>query len=110
MSWFIAKIVFNIVTAKTKAQFEEQLRLVEATCSEDAFLKAKAIGIAEEETLKQDDGRFVKWEFVDVAELLPIQSLCNGSEIYSQTHEIEEGLQYIRSVHQRGMAIRLSAI
>jgi hypothetical protein len=106
--WFIAKIVFNIVTGsnRTKSQFEEQLRLVEAESIEEALLKARAIGIGEEEDFVNDDGRLTKWEFVDVAELLPIASLNSGVEIYSQIHETEESRQYIHSIHQRGIDLR----
>ena len=106
--WFIAKIVFNIVAGsnKSKAQFEEQLRLVEADSREEAFLKARAIGIGEEEVFINEDGQLVKWEFVDVADLLSIESLNSGVEIYSQIHETEESRQYIHSIHQRGMDLR----
>ena len=108
MKWYIAKIVFNIVTgsSRNKSQFEEQLRLVEADSKEEAFLKARAIGIGEEEMLIQNDGQPIKWEFVDVADLLPIQSLNSGVEIYSQIQEVEESKQYIHSIHQRGMDLR----
>lgn len=109
MSWFIAKIVFNIVSGGKKTQFEEQLRLVEAESSEEAFLKAKAIGIGEEETLVAEKGQFLKWEFVDVADLMPLPALCHGSELYSQTHEIQEAKEYIHLVHQQGMSIRMNA-
>jgi hypothetical protein len=111
MKWYIAKIVFNIVTGSVvkKSQFEEQLRLVEAESIEEAFLKAKTIGIGEEEILVQREGQFIKWEFVDVADLLPLGPLQSGTEIYSQIHEIEESQQYIHSVHQRGMALRMNA-
>lgn len=107
-SWFIAKIVFNIVAdlSRGKSQFEEQLRLVEAESKEEAYLKAKALGIGEEEDIVQDDGGIVKWEFVDVADLIPLESLNNGVEIYSVIHETEEAKQYIHSIHQRGMDLR----
>jgi Domain of unknown function (DUF4288) len=109
MGWFIAKIVFNIRMVHTASKFEEQLRLVEADSCEDAFLKAKAIGINEEKLLVENETHFVKWEFVDIAELFPLLSLGNGSEIYSQTLETEGASEYIRKVHQRGMEIRLNA-
>ena len=109
MSWFIAKIVFNIVTGDTTSKFEEQLRLVVADSCEEAFLKAKAIGINEEKLLVQTETEFVKWEFVDISELYPLPSLGSGSEIYSQTYEPEGTHDYIRQVHQRGMTIRMNA-
>jgi len=109
-SWFVAKIIFNIVTTVpvSKSQFEEQLRLVEAKSTEEAFLKARAIGIGEEEILTHREGQLVKWEFVDVADLMPLQSFRNGLEIYSQIHETEESQHYIHSIHQKGMKLRMN--
>jgi Domain of unknown function (DUF4288) len=111
MRTFIAKIVFNIVTGTTvkRSQFEEQLRLVEAENLEEAFLKARAIGIGQEETIERKGQPAMRWEFVDVADLLLVPVLGNGTEIYSQIHETEESREYIHNVHQRGMAIRLTA-
>lgn len=112
MRIFIAKIVFNIVTgtAVKRSQFEEQLRLVEAENLEEALLKARAIGISQEETIHREGQPATRWEFVDVADLLPVSELRNGTEIYSQIHETEESHEYIHNVHQRGMAIRLNAV
>ena len=107
---FIAKIIFNIVTGRegSRSQFEEQLRLVEAVNLEEAYLKARAIGIGEEEELFRDGQPSIKWQFVDVTDLLPLPSLKTGSEIYSQIHETEESREYIHDIHQRGMALRLN--
>jgi hypothetical protein len=107
---YLAKIVFNIVTGVTckRHQFEEQLRLVEAVSLEEAFLKARAIGIGQEEIICRDGVPATKWEFVDVADLLPLPAWQNGAEIYSQIHETNESHEYIRHVHQRGKAIRLN--
>jgi hypothetical protein len=108
---YLAKLVFNIVTlqADNRMQFEEQLRLVEAEDLEEAFLKARAIGIGQEEIIYRAGTPATKWEFIDVADLIPVPALGNGAEIYSQIHETKESREYIHSVHQRGMAIRLSA-
>lgn len=110
MPMFIAKIVFNIVTGQegSRSQFEEQLRLVDAVNLEEAYLKARAIGIGEEEELLRDGQPSIKWQFVDVTDLLPLPSLTTGSEIYSQIHETEESREYIHNIHQRGMALRLN--
>jgi Domain of unknown function (DUF4288) len=109
MSWFITKIVFNIVTFEIKSHFEEQLRLVEADSTEGAFLKARAIGIGLEETW-QEGNLSIKREFVDVAELHTLGSLKNGAEIYSQIHETEKPKAYIQIVHQQGVAIRMNVL
>jgi len=109
---YLAKLVFNIVTlqANNRMQFEEQLRLVEAEDLEEAFLKARAIGIGQEEIIYREGTPATKWEFVDIADLIAVPELGNGAEIYSLIHETKESREYIHSVHQRGMAIRLSAL
>jgi hypothetical protein len=111
MRLYLAKLVFNIVTlqADNRMQFEEQLRLVEAEDLEEAFLKARSIGIGQEEIIYREGMPATKWEFVDVADLIAVPALGNGAEIYSQIYETKESREYIHSVHQRGMAIRLSA-
>ena len=50
--WFIAKLVFNISTAQQdhKPQFHEQLRLITATTLEEAFLKARKLGLQDEDS------------------------------------------------------------
>jgi hypothetical protein len=111
MSWFIAKLVFNISTAQQnhKPQFDEQLRLICAENLEEAFLKARKLGLGDEESFLNDTEHRVKWEFINVAEILPIQSLEDGIELYSQVHETEEAKSYIQDVHQRAIFLRMNA-
>ena len=49
MSWYLAKIVYRIICGNGdhKAQFEEQLRLIEAATKGAALEKATAIGKGE---------------------------------------------------------------
>ena len=91
------------------SRFEEQLRLVEAGCLEEAFLKTRAIGIGMEESILLPDGKTDSRQFVDVVELFPVPALHNGSEIYSQIHVTSEARSYIHQTHQRGMAVRMNA-
>lgn len=110
MNWYIAKVVFNITNQESaQSQFEEQLRLIEATSVEDAYLKAKTIGINSEEVFSNNN-QITKRAFVDVADLMELSSLKNGTELYSRIHRTTESRSYIHLMHQRGMAIRLSAI
>jgi hypothetical protein len=111
MNWYIAKIVFNISAENTshKPQFDEQLRLISANGSEEAFIKAKRIGLSEEDSFINDQHNKVKWEFIDVAEILPVKSLDDGSELYSHIHEADEAKTYIHTVHQKAIFIRTCA-
>ncbi|MBL7847708.1 MAG: DUF4288 domain-containing protein [Cyclobacteriaceae bacterium] len=98
MNYYIAKIVFRITTAQPGAlgQFDEHLRLIHATTFEEAFRKARLIGIGEEDPSQDGDA---SWEFVNIAELFPLQQLCDGAELYSRIHETPEVRSYINLVH-----------
>lgn len=106
MNWYIAKIVFNITAEHNTHQFDEQLRLVNAESKEEAFLKARTIGLREEDTFYNDNMREVKWDFVNVSEIIPVNKLEDGTELYSRIHEVDEATAYIHFVHQKAIALR----
>jgi hypothetical protein len=111
MNWYIAKIVFGINTeASYKQQFDEQLRLICADTQEEAFLKARTIGLSEEESFLNDRNKPVKWEFINVPELIRVRNLEDGVEVYSRIHEVEEeATSYIHVIHQKAIALRLNS-
>ena len=111
MNWFIAKIVFNITAENTEhaPQFDEQLRLIAADTLEEAFIKARMLGLSEEDSFLNDQSNEVKWEFINVAEILPLKSLEDGMELYSQIHETVEANDYIHCVHQKAILLRRTA-
>ena len=110
MSWFISKIVFNISSENTshKPQFDEQLRLIAASSTEEAFIKARTLGLSEEESFLNDQNNKVKWEFINVAEVVPLTSLEDGMEIYSNVHETDEARKYIQCVHEKAIFTRMT--
>ncbi len=109
MNWFIAKVVFQIVgEGMTKPQFDEHIRLIEADGFEEALLKARVLGLHEEEIVINDLHGPFKWEFVNVSELLPIKEWKDGIELYSQVREIEEPASYINYVHNRAAFMQLN--
>lgn len=110
MNWYIAKIVFNISAENTahKPQFDEQLRLIAAASIEEAFHKARTLGIKEEDSFLNDSMNKVKWEFVDVAEILPLKKIEDGMELYSHIHETDEARSYINWVHQKAVVLRMT--
>lgn len=104
MNWYIAKIVFRICSEGSKRlQFDEHIRLIAAENFDEAFLKARILGISEEDAFLNSSNKPVKWEFINVAELFPINDLKDGSEIYSTITEKEEAANYIHAVHQRAI-------
>jgi len=109
MNWYISKIVFSIENKQAaKSQFDEQLRLVAADSTEEAFLKARTIGLNEEEIFFNSNQNEVKWEFINVSEVIQMSKLEDGIEIYSRIHETEEAGTYINFIHQKAVAIRLN--
>lgn len=109
MNWYIAKVIFKITngSGSMKSQFDEHLRLVSAISFEEALLKARILGISEEASFINDLHQPVKWEFVNVAELIPLHELKDGVEVYSQIHETEEANSYIHYVHQKAASLQL---
>ncbi len=104
MNWYIAKIIFRICSeGSVKPQFDEHIRLIAASNFDEAFLKARVLGISEEDAFLNDRNSTVKWEFINVAELFPIGELKDGSEIYSSITETDEASSYIRTIHQRAV-------
>jgi hypothetical protein len=112
MNWYISKIVFKVSAENTeqKPQFDEQLRLISATSAGEAFLKARTIGIAGEDSFLNENRNTVKWEFINVAEVLPLASLDDGTELYSHIHETEEAKSYIRCVHEKAIFFRMQTM
>ncbi len=112
MNWYIAKVIFKISagTKGQKAQFDEHLKLVNANSFEEALLKARILGLKEECSFLNDQSQPVKWEFVNVAELIPLRELKDGLEVYSQIHETasDETTTYIHNVHQRAASLQLT--
>ncbi len=110
MNWYIAKVIFKInhSTEARVSQFDEHLRLIEANGFEEALLKARVLGITEEDHFINDQREQVKWEFVNVAELIPLHELKDGLEVYSQIQEREEPTSYIHYVHQKAASLQLN--
>ncbi len=104
MSWYLTKLVFYIRAGKTSlAQFDEQMRLVQAPSAQQAFLKARLLGMRHEELTNGA----VKWEFVDVAGLQQLEHFVDGMELCSRIHETEEPNAYMHFI--KGQATEIEA-
>lgn len=107
MNWYIVKIVFKISTEGNahKDQFDEHLRLIAADSQEEAVLKARVLGLQEEDYFLNDKQQTVIWEFVNVSDVQVLQELKDGAELYSQIHEREQGAEYVHYVHLRAASL-----
>jgi hypothetical protein len=111
MNWYIAKIIFTINAQNTthKPQFDEQMRLIQANCPEEAFIKARMIGLSEEDSFINNNNNLVKWEFINVADISPLDKLEDGTELTSRLYEMEEAHEHIHYVHQKAITLRLNS-
>lgn len=89
MNWFVAKVVYQIISGggDHAPQFDEQLRLISADCMEDAWEKACEIGEQEQYAFKNQQQQLVQWKFINVPEVLPLNDLKDGMELYSRIEE-----------------------
>jgi Domain of unknown function (DUF4288) len=103
MKWYLAKIIFRIINGKENrpAQFEEQLRLIEAENEIVAFHKAQNIGKKEQETFYNMQQEPVQWKFINVPQLYQLNELSDGTEIYSSIYEKEDAENYLNITHLR---------
>ncbi len=107
MHWYLSKIVFE-VCAGGRPQFDETLRLIQADNEEEAFGKARIIGKKEEDVFINVHQQKVKWKFIDVCDVIPLDELKDGVELFSQIHEPEESSAYIQYVHQKAALLQLT--
>ena len=107
MNWYLAKIIFRIICGdgQHKAQFDEQLRLVAAADKEEAFRKAREMGIKEEESFFNKKEQLVQWKFVNICELYLLNELADGVEIYSRIEEKENADAYMFTINQKAANI-----
>src|SRR5579863_8167195 len=95
MSWYLTKIVYRIICGQGNhtAQFDEQLRLIEADNSQEAFEKASTLGQKEED------------KFINVAELYKLSGLLDGAELYSRIQETDNADLYIELTNRKAAHI-----
>jgi Domain of unknown function (DUF4288) len=103
MNWYIAKLVFRIISGigNHMPQFDEQLRLINAADEEEAFEKALQIGREEQDSFVNHKHERVQWSFINVPELNKLPSLTDGAEIYSRVSEHENAKGYIDMVNNK---------
>lgn len=107
MNWYLAKMVYRIISGDGKhtAQFDEQLRLINADDDLHAFQKARLIGDKMQDSFLNISNNTVSWKFIDVAELKKIDQLSDGTEMYSRIYEEENAELYIRATRTRARTL-----
>ena len=109
MNWYVAKLVFRVVSGdgNHQAQFDEQLRLINAGNERQAFEKASIIGQNNQDSFINNHDQTVKWQFIDVAEINPINTLTDGAELYYNIHETPDADLYIAWAHHKSALLGL---
>ena len=107
MSWFVAKVVYRIVCGNGEhtPQYEEQLRLIDASSKSEAFKKALKMGIKEEVQFLNQQQKLVHWKFIDVSELYQLHEVADGTEIYSRIEEKDDADIFEVFVHAKASFI-----
>lgn len=107
MKKFIAQTVFEIYRDPSKAiEFDVQYRLVTAVDFYSALLKAISHAQSQEGVVTPMNGPDLYWRFIGITNLYNLDSVRDGEEIFTQTHQTQEPNLYIRFVKQRTMAIQ----
>jgi hypothetical protein len=98
MQWYLAKLIYRIICGEGEhtAQFDEQLRLIQAEDALHAFQKARRLGEHEEDNFLNASDKPVHWKFIDIAELHKLDKLIDGAEMYSRIREEDDAEVYIR--------------
>lgn len=106
-NWYMSKIIFRIVVGNGdhNAQFEEQVRLIKARNEEEAFLKARMIGGRGEESFLNASLNTVRWEFIDISDLVLLPELSDGMELCSRIYEEENVEEFVAFTHSRANKI-----
>lgn len=105
MNWYLTKIIFRIICGdgQHKAQFDEQIRLIQASSPAEAWTKARYQAMAE--TAGTQAGG-VRWQFVNIPELYQLNGLIDGAELYSRVREEEDGELFEQVTHRRAAMLQ----
>jgi hypothetical protein len=105
MKWYLARLVYQVITAEGDhtPQFDEQLRLIQADELNWAREKAVVLGKMGAFTFKNTDNENVTWKFIDVTDVLEIQEIEDGAELYSMTEEPADVKAYIELTKARAL-------
>ncbi len=110
MDWYLTKIVYRIVCGDGhhRPQFDEQLRLIQASGSSEAFEKATSLGQQEAFSFLNHKQQIVHWQFINIAELNKLPVLDNGVELYSRVEEADHAGKFIELINHKAEIIRSS--
>jgi hypothetical protein len=107
---FVARIVFRIGRdGERVAEFEEQLRLIEAPDQQSAYRTAKQIGHQEEGAFPDLNGNILYWQMIEVSDVILINtSETDGALIWTESDFTDAAEDYITFVKERAARYRVA--
>ncbi|TAM98866.1 MAG: DUF4288 domain-containing protein [Chitinophagaceae bacterium] len=90
MNWYLAKIVFRILTEEESEMglFEEKLRLINGKNLQEALQNAAVWGEKDASEFINDSGQRIVWEFIAISEMSHLPELTDGIELNSHLSEM----------------------
>lgn len=102
MHTYLVNIVFRIeASAERIAQFDEQVRIIKASSTAEAYEKALYLGLAEEGPVNNINGSILYWTFAGITGLTELSLLDDKSEIFSSTRETALPQAYLENVREK---------
>lgn len=97
MQWYLAKIIFRIITEKENETglFEAKLRLVQGENRQQALQHATAWGEEEESEFTNAAGQKITWQFIAVSELRIFYGFTDEVELDSHLEEMPAPEEFI---------------
>lgn len=105
MNTYLITLVFQISIEghRGAAQFDEQVRLIQAGDQTEAWKKACAIGNEEEEQFLNTSRQQVSWKFIAPTAVIQLNHLTDGDQVFSQTHEAEDAETFTDQIRQKSL-------
>lgn len=102
MDKYIVRLIFSVKSNTLELdQIDEQWRLVNASCVEEALETAMKIGRLESETIERNDGHQITWNFLSVSGVINLSALSDGAMIFTHTPEVLTTEVYSTQINSR---------
>jgi hypothetical protein len=102
MDKYIVRLIFSVKSNTLELdQIDEQWRLVNASCADEALETAMKIGRLESETIQRNDGHQITWNFLSVSGVINLSALSDGAMIFTHTPEVLSMEVYSTQINSR---------
>ena len=106
MKKYLVKLIFQVTIDGKHDHFDEQLRMVLASGAPQALEEATGLGAGEACDFLNLNLEKVRWRFVEVCDIIELNSFENGQLLCSVSNTESDCEGYMRYLKQRALAIR----